>query len=233
MKRTTCDLGTDSLLGYVAGDLPSERAGEVAQHLGECRSCREEATDLVNLNRTLDACCSGDAVRWHRFSTPFGAMHVASSAEGLVRLSWEQPGDDAFVAHLEDRFGDRPVVRDGSTLGDAERQLREYFAGQRSSFELPVDLSSLSDFDRRVLREARRIGFGDVLSYGEVARRIGRPRAARAVGGALGRNPVGIVVPCHRVVRSDGSLGGYTGGVEWKRRLLTLEGSGNLFGGAG
>lgn len=178
----------------------------------------------MSLDHVLDACCAEDAVCWHRFSTPFGTMYVAASAEGLVRVSWGQPGDDAFVAHLEDRFPDRPVIRDGRTLVEAERQLREYFAGARARFELPVDLGTLSDFDRRVLREARDIRFGHALSYGQLARRIGRPKAARAVGGALGRNPVAIVVPCHRIVRSDGSLGGYGGGVEWKRRLLALEG---------
>jgi methylated-DNA-[protein]-cysteine S-methyltransferase len=130
---------------------------------------------------------------------------------------------------MEERFPGRPVVRDGERLVEAERELREYFAGERSSFDLPVDLSSLSPFDRRVLEVAfRTIRFGEVVPYAELAKRIGKPKAARAVGGALGRNPVAIVVPCHRVVRSDGSLGGYGGGVRYKERLLEIEGRRDL-----
>ena len=222
---TTCDRSEDRILAFVAGDLGAEDSVRMSEHLGRCEACREAAVGLVGVRSDVVESCEGRAVRWHRFATPFGPMHVAASPRGLVRLTWKAEGDDGFVEHLEDRFPDAVVVRDGSALSAAEAQLREYFAGERTSFELPVDLSRLSDFDRRVLQAAREIGFGEVLAYGEVARRIGRPRAARAVGGALGRNPVAIVVPCHRVVRSDGSLGGYGGGVRWKERLLSLEGA--------
>ncbi|HEU4403088.1 MAG TPA: methylated-DNA--[protein]-cysteine S-methyltransferase [Candidatus Polarisedimenticolia bacterium] len=105
----------------------------------------------------------------------------------------------------------------------ARRELREYLNGERSFFSVPVDLSALPEFQRRVLEETMRIPFGEARSYTWIARRIGRPRAVRAVGTALGRNPVPFIVPCHRVLRSDGSLGGYAFGLGMKRRLLELE----------
>lgn len=226
MKTATCDEMTeDGLLAFVAGDPGGEDSMRVSEHLGRCEGCREAAVELAGVRSDVVESCDGHTVRWHRFQAPFGPMNVAATHRGLARLTWDADGDDGFVEHLEDRFPDDVVVRDGSALAAAEAQLREYFAGERTSFELPVDLSRLSDFQRRVLRATREIGFGEVQAYGEVARRIGRPRAARAVGGALGRNPVAIVVPCHRVVRSDGSLGGYGGGVQWKERLLSLEGA--------
>ena len=126
---------------------------------------------------------------------------------------------------LREEFPDRPALRDPDALADVERQLAEYFAGSRRRFDLEVDLRPLTRFQRRVLEAAREIPYGRVVPYAELARRIGRPRASRAVGNALGHNPVGIVVPCHRVVKSDGGLGGYTGGVEFKERLLALEGA--------
>lgn len=167
-------------------------------------------------------------VRWHRFEGPFGATGVAATDRGLARLSWQREGPDAFADELAERFPDAEVVCDPEGLREAERQLSEYFAGDRRAFDLPVDLQGVSDFDRRVLRAAARLGFGEVVAYAELARRAGRPRAARAVGGALGRNPVPVVVPCHRVVRSDGGLGGFGSGVGRKERLLRLEGREDL-----
>ncbi len=154
-------------------------------------------------------------------------MYVAASERGLVRVSWGMSLND-FVRETEARFAGRPVVRDGDALAAAERELREYFAGERSEFDVPVDLSALSEFERRVLDAARKLGFGEVVPYSELAKRIGKPRASRAVGNALGHNPVAIVVPCHRVIRRDGSLGGYGGGLEYKERLLELEGRADL-----
>lgn len=224
----TCRRTTEEVLAFVLGELEAEEELTMAEHLGECAGCRDEAVEFRSLDGTLGDCCGSDVIRWHSFGSPFGTMYVAASDDGLVRVSWKQPGPDAFTRWLERRFEGRPVVRDPEGLAEAERQLREYFAGDRSRFELPVDLSALGDFDRRVLDAARKISFGQVVPYAELARRIGKPRASRAVGGALGRNPVAIVVPCHRVVRSDGSLGGYGGGVEYKERLLTIEGREDL-----
>jgi methylated-DNA-[protein]-cysteine S-methyltransferase len=227
--QETCSVTEDQILAYVAGELADADELAVAEHLGECAGCCEQAAEFTALETCLPVCCEKEAVRWHHFKTPFGKMYVAATEKGLARVSWQQPGDASFVREMESRFPGRPVVHDPDALADAERELREYFAGERSSFDLPVDLSELPPFHRRVLEAAlRTIRFGEAIPYAELARRIGKPKAARAVGGALGRNPVAIVVPCHRVVRSDGSLGGYGGGVEYKERLLTLEGRADL-----
>lgn len=228
MTGESCGCTTERVLAFVCGELADREGLEVAEHLGECGPCRDEAAEFRLLEGALRACCAEEVVRWHAFPTPFGRTYVAATDRGLARVSWGQPDDDAFVGGLEARFPDRPVVRDPRGLAEAERQLREYFAGERDRFDLPVDLGALSGFDRRVLEAARGIGYGQVVPYAELARRIGRPKAARAVGGALGRNPIAIVVPCHRVVRTDGGLGGYGGGVEFKERLLALEGREDL-----
>jgi methylated-DNA-[protein]-cysteine S-methyltransferase len=106
----------------------------------------------------------------------------------------------------------------------ARRELDEYFEGHREHFDVGVDLSALPEFQRAVLEQLRRVPYGVVSTYGRLAAEIGRPRSARAVGGALNRNPIAIVVPCHRIVGANGSLVGYAGGLERKRALLSLEG---------
>ena len=119
---------------------------------------------------------------------------------------------------------DRPATAAARRLAEqAREEIAEYFAGRRRRFELDVDLQLVSDFTRRVLEATRRIEYGKVSTYQQVAARIGRPHASRAVGNALGKNPVPIVIPCHRVVASDG-LGGFTGGLGYKRKLLAIEG---------
>jgi len=223
MTTEPCTRTEDEVLAFVAGDLEGDAALELAQHLAGCPACCEQAAEFAALLGELRA-TRDLAIRWHAFRTPFGTMHLAATERGLARLSWLEPGPGRFERELARRFPGRPVVRDPAALAEAERQLREYFAGRRTRFELPVDLEAVGPFERRVLEATREIPYGDVVPYAELARRIGRPGAARAVGTALGHNPVAIVVPCHRVVRSDGSLGGYTGGVEYKRRLLALEG---------
>lgn len=110
-----------------------------------------------------------------------------------------------------------------SALKDETRQLSEYFRGARRSFSLPADLSSVTRFQRRALEAAAAIPFGQVASYADLARAIGRPGASRAVGQAMGRNPTPIIIPCHRVIASGGKLGGFTGGSPLKRKLLQIE----------
>lgn len=233
-KLTATDVCTeDHVIAYVSGELQEDVELAVAEHLGECVECCDQAAEFRALDITLAACCAESAIRWHAFETPFGRMYVAASDAGLVRVTWSQRNDEEFVVRMEDRFSGRPVVRDPEPLIEAERQLREYFAGERSSFDLEVDVSALSEFEQEVLAEAGRIGFGKVVPYSELARRIGKPKAARAVGNALGKNPVPIVVPCHRVVRRDRSLGGYGGGIRYKERLLDIEGAGAPFAAAG
>jgi len=225
MSTVPCNVSEDEILAYCAGDLDGEAELAIARHLADCDLCRDDAIVFTLLRDDL-ARDAATAIRWHAFATPFGTMFVAASDRGLVRLSWNLPDADAFEDELRRRFPGRPLLHDpgAAHLADAERQLREYFAGRRTRFDLPVDLDALPAFDRRVLEAARQIPFGTTVHYGDLARRIDHPRAARAVGNALGRNPVAIVVPCHRVVRSDGSLGGYgIGGITYKQKLLELE----------
>lgn len=230
-RNESCPTDREDLIALSSGDLPPERELRVARHLAECATCRETAARIRAVAGSL-AGVEG-TVRWHRFTSRFGETWVAATDRGLTRLSWQHEGADGFVEELEGRFPGAPVVPDPEGLEGAEAELKEYLRGERRSFDLSLDLEGLSDFDRSVLRAAGEVSFGEVVPYGKLARRIGRPRAARAVGGALGRNPVPIVIPCHRVVRSDGGLGGYGSGVEYKKRLLSLEGREDLVPQAG
>ena len=155
--------------------------------------------------------------------TPVGILGLAAGERGLNHVSYTR-GEDDFVERLLAEHGDVPVLR-SDALDDVRRALERYFAGRRLDFDLEVDLSGLPDFHRRVLDETAKIPAGRVLTYTEVARRAGSPRASRAAGNALHNNPVAIVVPCHRVLRADGTLGGYGGGLPIKEWLLEHEGA--------
>ncbi len=157
--------------------------------------------------------------------TPLGDLFVAVGDRGLVAVDFGIP-ESRFIDHLTRKTGTAPVQSQDETA-EAALQIQDYLAGGRDGFDLPVDLDALTDFQREVLDATARIPRGQVTTYGEIARRIGRPRAARAVGQALGRNPVPIVIPCHRVIAGDGTLGGYSGGggLQSKTHLLQLEGA--------
>lgn len=162
-------------------------------------------------------------IRWTTFETPFGETFLARTPKGVLRLSWEVEDPEAAAEDLRESFPLWGVQEAPGRLAETTDQIGEYFAGDRRSFELDVDLTGQTEFRERVLREVREVPFGDTVSYGELARRIDRPNASRAVGSALGGNPVPIVVPCHRVIRSDGDPGGYTAGTGYKKQLLELE----------
>ena len=156
--------------------------------------------------------------------TPVGNLGLAAGEAGLCRLEYVKD-EDAFLARLLEAYGDRPVLR-SDALDRTRKALDRYFTGRRLSFEdVDVDLSEVSGFSQRVLRETARIPAGRYLTYTQVAKRAGSERASRAAGNALHNNPVAIVVPCHRVLRGDGSLGGYGGGVNVKEWLLRHEGA--------
>jgi methylated-DNA-[protein]-cysteine S-methyltransferase len=155
--------------------------------------------------------------------TPVGVLGLASGEAGLCRLDYVKD-EEHFLKRLLDAFDDRPVFR-SDALDDVRRELDRYFAGKSLTFDVPVDLSVVHGFSRKVLDAARRIRPGHVLSYSEIAAKAGNARASRAAGNALHDNPVAIVVPCHRIVRSDGSLGGYGGGLPVKEWLLHHEGA--------
>ena len=153
--------------------------------------------------------------------SPLGRLLVAASERGLVLLAYENDNDP--LALLAKRVSPR-ILEMPARVDDARRQLDEYFSGRRRDFELALDWSPLQGFTRRVLEATARIPFGKVSTYREVATEAGSPAAVRAAGNALGSNPLPIVVPCHRVLRTGGGLGGYTGGLHRKEHLLRLEG---------
>ena len=155
--------------------------------------------------------------------SPFGPLLVAMTPRGLVRLAYPTEETDQVLEDLARRVSPRVLESAGDT-GEIRRELDEYFDGSRRRFDVDVDLSVVSGFTRRILEAAERIPFGEVISYRTIAAEAGSPRGARAAGNALGSNPIPIVVPCHRVVHSGGGLGGYTGGLDRKVRLLSLEG---------
>jgi methylated-DNA-[protein]-cysteine S-methyltransferase len=163
-------------------------------------------------------------VAYTSVDSPLGPLLVAASPKGLVRVSYPDPhGPDPVIEELAERISPR-VLEAPARLDPVRRELDEYFAGRRTEFETPIDWSHLGGFTRKVLRATARIGFGETSTYAGVASRAGSPRAMRAAGNALGANPMPVIVPCHRVVRTGGALGGYTGGVERKEYLLRLEG---------
>jgi methylated-DNA-[protein]-cysteine S-methyltransferase len=153
--------------------------------------------------------------------TPVGPLLVAVSELGLCRISYDSE-PDRQVEELARTFGSR-ILRSSRPLDPVKRELDEYFEGRRHEFDLPIDLRGRSDFSRLVLEQLARVPYGEVTTYGSLAARSGRPKAARAVGTIMNRNPIPIVLPCHRVVGSTGSLVGYGGGLERKRLLLDLE----------
>ena len=155
--------------------------------------------------------------------TPIGRLLVAATAVGLVRIGFEDEGDGPLIelsALVSPRIMETP-----GRVDEARRQLDSYFDRGLRQFNLPLDWRLVGSFGRRVLGRVARLPYGGVESYGDVAVEIGHPRAARAVGNAVGANPMPIVVPCHRVVRTGGALGGYGGGLPRKRFLLELEGA--------
>jgi methylated-DNA-[protein]-cysteine S-methyltransferase len=155
--------------------------------------------------------------------SPVGALVVIASERGLVRLSYGEPEDTGVLDDVAQRLTPR-IVRSPVRTDEVRRQLDAYFDGARREFDLPLDWSLVRGFTWRVLRACADIPFGEVSTYREMATRAGNERAVRAAGNALGHNPIPIVVPCHRVLRTGGSLGGYTGGLEIKRKLLDIEG---------
>jgi methylated-DNA-[protein]-cysteine S-methyltransferase len=159
-----------------------------------------------------------------RTDSPIGTLTLAATPAGLVRIGFESERD-TIAAALAARISPR-VVELPARLDDARRQLDQYFAGQRHHFDLPVDLRLSTGFRRRVLEALlAKVGFGHTASYADLAILAGSPAAHRAVGTAMATNPIPIVIPCHRVLRTGGGIGGYGGGLDVKRLLLTLEGS--------
>ena len=157
-------------------------------------------------------------VRYDLTESPVGELFIASTERGLCRISYHPEGQDEQLARI---FGAR-VLR--TPLDEVRRELDEYFEGRRREFGLPLDLR-VAPFHEAVLHELARVPYGRTETYGSLAAKVGRPRAARAVGTVMNRNPIPIILPCHRIVGANGSLTGYAGGLHVKRALLELEGA--------
>jgi methylated-DNA-[protein]-cysteine S-methyltransferase len=164
-------------------------------------------------------------VAYATLDSPLGTLLLAATPRGLVRVAYANGDQDAILERLAATLSPR-VLAAPRQLEEPRRELDQYFAGRRRSFEIALDWSLTHGFGRRVLKATTRIPYGSVSTYAAVAAGAGSPRGSRAAGNALGANPLPIVVPCHRVLRSGGALGGYTGGVERKRTLLAVEGAG-------
>jgi methylated-DNA-[protein]-cysteine S-methyltransferase len=196
--------------GQAAGAAPAagaRDAGDAARRLA-ARVAEESLTD----------------VSYASADSPFGTLLLAATRDGLVRVAFPEEDVDSVLERLARRISPR-IIETPAPLDPARRELDEYFAGRRREFDLQLDWRLVGRFGRRVLGVTSEIPYGGVLSYGEVAADAGSPRGSRAAGNALGSNPIPIVIPCHRVLRAGGALGGYGGGVERKRWLLELEGA--------
>jgi methylated-DNA-[protein]-cysteine S-methyltransferase len=198
----------ESALRQAAADLPAEPPEAAVLDLAD----RAAAEDLLD-------------VAYATTDSPLGPLIVAATPRGLVRVAYaDSTSRDQVLEMLAARVSPR-VLEAPARLDEPRRELDQYFEGRRTKFELPIDWSHLRGFTQKVLRETARIDFGELRTYADVAAGAGSPRAVRAAGNALGANPMPIVVPCHRVVRTGGGIGGYTGGPERKEFLLRLEGT--------
>lgn len=162
-----------------------------------------------------------ERVYYASIPSPIGAIWAAATEVGLFQVGFPRP-ESAFVDSIKRRI-DTEVVHDPDRLDMLGRMLEAYFDGEHVAFDLPFDLRG-TQFQKAVWREVYRIPYGGLSSYGRLAKAVGRPKAARAVGNAVGANPLVIVIPCHRVIRSDGSLGGFGGRTDLKSYLLSIEG---------
>jgi methylated-DNA-[protein]-cysteine S-methyltransferase len=184
--------------------------------------------DLARLHARLTAAAAERDVldvAYRTVDSPVGTLLLAATPAGLVRVAFSSEDLDTVLQNLSDRISARVLAAPGR-LDDVARQLDEYFAGRRRGFDVPLDWQLSAGFRRNVLhRLAEDVDYGRTATYAALARLAGNPRAVRAVGTACATNPIPVVVPCHRVVRSDGSMGGYRGGPAAKRALLDLEGT--------
>lgn len=183
------------------------------------------ASTLAQLHNRLEADAGAAGVLDVAYTivpTPVGELLIAATELGLVRVAYEREHFDTVLATLSTRISPR-ILRAPQRLAEVEQQIGEYFAGERTAFDLALDFRLSAGFRRQVQEHLPTISYGSTQSYKTVAELIGNPKAVRAVGSACSTNPLPVVVPCHRVVRTDGTLGGYIGGLTAKTTLLHLE----------
>jgi methylated-DNA-[protein]-cysteine S-methyltransferase len=194
--------------------------------VGELRNLTTPtAAELEGLHSRLEQLAQTQGVldiAYTSIDSPVGRLLLAATETGLLRVAFEREGHELVLETLAERVSPR-ILESPGRLDAAARQLDEYFAGRRTGFELALDYRLSSGFRRLVQSYLPQIGYGHTQSYREVAELVGNPKAVRAVGSACATNPLPVVVPCHRVLRTDGTLGGYIGGLEAKTALLGLE----------
>jgi methylated-DNA-[protein]-cysteine S-methyltransferase len=216
----------DELIAIALGDAKPSPHIKRWLNTGEGRrefKAYQETLEMLNqLYADVKVSPPVDRAYYSALRTPVGRVFVAATDAGLARVSFN-PDEAAFVSAL--RRSKLDAVRSAEKVSGIVAQLETYFAGKRSTFDVPIDWRRMSPFQHSVLAAALQVPAGQVVSYHDIARRIGQPQASRAVGQALGHNPMPIVIPCHRVVSSGGGLGGYTGGLGIKQKLLQLEGA--------
>ena len=184
-----------------------------------------EADTLAALHRRLEAAAQAEGlvdVAYRTVDSPLGELLLASTPKGLIRVAFANEDHDLVLEDLAAKVSPR-VLRSPKQLDGAARELDEYFDRRRETFDLDLDLSLSKGFRQLVQRHLPDIGYGQTRSYKEMAEMVGNPKAVRAVGTACATNPLPVVVPCHRVLRTDGTLGGYIGGLDAKTALLELE----------
>lgn len=185
----------------------------------------DDRDTLARLHDRLATAADADGLldlAYRTLDSPVGTLLLAATPAGVVRVAFDVEIHDAVLARLAETLSPR-ILHAPSRLDPVARQLDEYFGKRRTTFDVPVDLRLAAGFRRTVLAHLRDIGYGRRESYAQVAAAVGSPRAVRAVGTACARNPLPVVIPCHRVVRSDGGTGQYVGGAHAKTALLTLE----------
>ena len=189
------------------------------------RSLDDNPDDLRRLHDRLASAAEADGlldVAYRTIDTPVGSLLLAATDLGLVRVAYANENHDVVLQTLAEQISPR-ILQSRARLDETARELDEYFAGRRHSFDITLDWRLSKGFRSIVLHALPGISYGQTASYAAVAQLAGNPKAVRAVGSACATNPLPVVVPCHRVVRSDGAMGGYLGGIEAKRTLLSLE----------
>lgn len=236
-----CDVCEESLPAYVLGDLEPIDQSWIDGHTSSCNYCRNELHCFQGVDNLIDRCCESDTAELpplpvlpqktvHRdaaygtIDSPIGEIFVAVSDTGVCEIGFGWMDDEI---EFENRLAHRGFtpMRNQSRIMEIAGELNEYFSGKRNHFAVPLDFSGLTPFSRAVLNATSDVPFGETRTYHEIATQIGSPGASRAVGNALNKNPIPLIVPCHRILPTGKGIGKYAGGAEAKQRLLTLEGS--------
>lgn len=235
-----CDVCCEAMPGFICGDLPTIDTQWMATHTEHCTYCRNELKGFQRLDhllaeyetaycKTMEAPPMRHEIRTiARYGTmdqsPLGSLLIATTDAGVCEIDFGRGMTIDQFAKLLTQRGYDPVF-DQQAIQPVVSELTDYFQGHRKTFDLPIDYSRLTPFARAVLQATAAIPTGGVATYSDIAKQIGKPGASRAVGNALGHNPVPIILPCHRVVPANRSIGNYTGGVDIKVTLLSLEGA--------